>query len=121
MRPGAPGRSALDRRLRHRLLEPGLPQARALHQLKIDRSFIDGLPGDENDVAIVRARSSTSGALRLQVIAGASRRRRQRLFLQRAGCKPLPRASCLPRRWTRQVRAPSRSPRTARDMRLVNG
>ena len=57
-----------------------------LHQLKIDRSFIDGLPGDESDVAIVRAIVDIGRALRLQVIAEGVETEAQRLFLQRAGC-----------------------------------
>ena len=55
-------------------------------KLKIDRSFIDGLPGDESDVAIVRAIVDIGRALRLQVIAEGVETEAQRLFLQRAGC-----------------------------------
>jgi diguanylate cyclase (GGDEF)-like protein len=57
-----------------------------IHQLKIDRSFVDGLPGDESDVAIVRAIVDIGRALRLQVIAEGVESEPQRLFLQRAGC-----------------------------------
>jgi diguanylate cyclase (GGDEF)-like protein len=57
-----------------------------IHQLKIDRSFIDGTPDDESDVAIVRAIVDMGRALRLQVIAEGVETEPQRHFLQRAGC-----------------------------------
>jgi EAL domain-containing protein (putative c-di-GMP-specific phosphodiesterase class I) len=57
-----------------------------IHQLKIDHSFVDGLPGDESDVAIVRAIVDIGRALRLQVIAEGVETEAQRRFLQRAGC-----------------------------------
>ncbi len=55
-------------------------------QLKIDRSFIDGLPGDESDAAIARAIISMGRALRLQIIAEGVETEAQRRFLQAAGC-----------------------------------
>ncbi len=55
-------------------------------QLKIDRSFIGGLPGDESDAAIVQAIVSMAQALRLQVIAEGVETEAQRRFLQAAGC-----------------------------------
>ena len=55
-------------------------------QLKIDRSFIDGLPGDESDVAIVQAIISMGRALRLRIIAEGVETEAQRRFLQSAGC-----------------------------------
>ena len=69
-----------------------------LHQLKIDRSFIDGPPGDD-DVAIVRAIVDIGRALRLQVIA-------EGVETERSGCScsapgaTTTRPSRLPRRWT---------------------
>lgn len=55
-------------------------------QLKIDRSFIDGLPGDESDAAIARAIISMGRALRLRIIAEGVETEAQRRFLQAAGC-----------------------------------
>jgi diguanylate cyclase (GGDEF)-like protein len=55
-------------------------------RLKIDRSFIGGLPGDESDAAIVRAIIDMGRALHLQVIAEGVETEAQRQFLQRAGC-----------------------------------
>jgi diguanylate cyclase (GGDEF)-like protein len=55
-------------------------------QLKIDRSFVSGLPDDESDVAIVQAIIDMGRALHLQVIAEGVETEAQRQLLQRAGC-----------------------------------
>ncbi|MCO5123183.1 MAG: EAL domain-containing protein [Rhizobacter sp.] len=55
-------------------------------QLKIDRSFIDGLPGDESDAAIATAIISMGRALHLQIIAEGVETEAQRRFLRAAGC-----------------------------------
>ncbi|MEO8059904.1 MAG: GGDEF domain-containing phosphodiesterase, partial [Burkholderiales bacterium] len=55
-------------------------------RLKIDRSFISGLPKDESDAGIVRAIVSMGRALRLQIIAEGVETIAQRDFLQQAGC-----------------------------------
>ncbi|CAN5408098.1 hypothetical protein BH11PSE9_BH11PSE9_31880 [soil metagenome] len=55
-------------------------------RLKIDRSFISGLPGDESDAGIVQAIISMGRALRLQVVAEGVETEAQRAFLQAAGC-----------------------------------
>ena len=55
-------------------------------RLKIDRSFISGLPKDESDAGIVRAIISMGRALRLQIIAEGVETVAQRDFLQQAGC-----------------------------------
>lgn len=40
-----------------------------IHKLKIDKSFVDGLPHDSDDLAIVQAIIGISHALQLKVIA----------------------------------------------------
>ena len=69
--------------------------------LKIDRSFIRGLPGDVHDAAIVEAIVVMGHALELDVVAEGVETVEQREFLRRRGCdetqgylfsKPLPAA-----------------------------
>ena len=55
-------------------------------RLKIDRSFVSGLPAEESDVAIVQAMSHMGGALRLQTVAEGVETEAQREFLAAAGC-----------------------------------
>jgi diguanylate cyclase (GGDEF)-like protein/PAS domain S-box-containing protein len=55
-------------------------------RLKIDRSFISGLPNDESDAGIVRAIISMGRALRLEIIAEGVETVAQRDFLQDADC-----------------------------------
>jgi diguanylate cyclase (GGDEF)-like protein/PAS domain S-box-containing protein len=55
-------------------------------KLKIDRSFIKGLPGDESDAGIVRAILQMARALGKQVIAEGVETELQRQFLHQAGC-----------------------------------
>ena len=55
-------------------------------RLKIDRSFVSGLPADESDAAIVRAIIEMGRALRLQIVAEGVETEAQRQFLQAAGC-----------------------------------
>ena len=55
-------------------------------KLKIDRSFISGLPTDDSDAGIVRAILQMSRALGKKVIAEGVETEAQRQFLQDAGC-----------------------------------
>lgn len=57
-----------------------------IQRLKIDRSFIKGLPGDASDVGIVNAIVQMGRALRLHVIAEGVENDAQRAFLHQAGC-----------------------------------
>ncbi|HEY1092053.1 MAG TPA: EAL domain-containing protein [Burkholderiaceae bacterium] len=57
-----------------------------IQRLKIDRSFVRGLPGDAGDVGIINAIIQMGRALSLQVIAEGVEHPAQREFLARAGC-----------------------------------
>jgi diguanylate cyclase (GGDEF)-like protein/PAS domain S-box-containing protein len=56
-------------------------------RLKIDRSFVNGLPGDASDVGIVGAIINLGRALQLEVIAEGVETEAQRAFLRQAGCE----------------------------------
>jgi diguanylate cyclase (GGDEF)-like protein len=56
-------------------------------KLKIDRSFVSGLPGDDSDAGIVRAILQMARALGMQVIAEGVETEAQRQFLQDEGCQ----------------------------------
>jgi len=67
--------------------------------IKIDRSFIQGLPGDEEDATITQAVIAMARSLRLRTIAEGVETAEQLAFLERLGCdeiqgyyfsKPLP-------------------------------
>ncbi len=57
-----------------------------IDRLKIDRSFIQGLPGEDSDGAIVVAILQMAGALGKKVIAEGVENESQRRFLLDAGC-----------------------------------
>jgi diguanylate cyclase (GGDEF)-like protein len=57
-----------------------------IDKLKIDRSFVAGLPADESDAGIVRAILQMARALRMKVIAEGVETQAQRQFLYDAGC-----------------------------------
>jgi diguanylate cyclase (GGDEF)-like protein/PAS domain S-box-containing protein len=58
-----------------------------LMQIKIDRSFINGLPGDTQDAGIVTAILQLARALGIEAIAEGVERQDQHQFLQRVGCE----------------------------------
>jgi EAL domain-containing protein (putative c-di-GMP-specific phosphodiesterase class I) len=55
-------------------------------RLKIDRTFISGLPAEESDAAIVQAIIHMGRALRLEIVAEGVENDAQRRFLEHAGC-----------------------------------
>jgi diguanylate cyclase (GGDEF)-like protein/PAS domain S-box-containing protein len=57
-----------------------------IQRLKIDRSFVKGLPGDESDAGIVNAVVQMGRALHLSVIAEGVETAEQQEFLRRCGC-----------------------------------
>ncbi len=65
-------------------------------RLKIDRSFVQGLPGDSSDAGIVAAIVNLGRALRLEVIAEGVETEAQRLFLRQAGCDQFQGFLCAP-------------------------
>ncbi len=59
----------------------------AIHRLKIDRTFICGLPDDEGDSAIVKAVLGMGRALGFSVVAEGVETQEQRLALHTMGCE----------------------------------
>ena len=57
-----------------------------IRRLKIDRSFVRGLPGEESDEGIAQAIVNLARALKLEVIAEGVETAAQRDFLGAAGC-----------------------------------
>jgi diguanylate cyclase (GGDEF)-like protein/PAS domain S-box-containing protein len=57
-----------------------------IDKLKIDRSFVSGLPSDESDAGIVRAILQMARAMNMKVIAEGVETEAQRQFLLEAGC-----------------------------------
>jgi len=57
-----------------------------IDKLKVDRSFVQGLPDDESDVGIVRAILQMARALNMKVVAEGVETETQRQFLLGEGC-----------------------------------
>ena len=57
-----------------------------IERLKIDRSFVKGVPADDSDCAIVRAVVQLAQALEMKVIAEGVETEPQRAFLREIGC-----------------------------------
>jgi EAL domain-containing protein (putative c-di-GMP-specific phosphodiesterase class I) len=57
-----------------------------IHALKIDKSFIDGLPAGEHDVAITHVIIALAQSLNLEIVAKGVESAAQRDFLVAAGC-----------------------------------
>lgn len=57
-----------------------------IQKIKIDRSFIDGLPDDSDDVAITRAVIAMAEEMRLEVLAEGVETEQQKEFLIDEGC-----------------------------------
>jgi diguanylate cyclase (GGDEF)-like protein/PAS domain S-box-containing protein len=57
--------------------------------LKIDRSFVIGVPGDENDCAIARAIVTMGQQLRQEIVAEGVETVEQMVFLRNLGCDQL--------------------------------
>ena len=58
-----------------------------ISKLKIDKSFVDNLPDDLEDIAIAKAVIDLSAALNLKVIAEGVETKEQKNFLLENGCK----------------------------------
>jgi diguanylate cyclase (GGDEF)-like protein len=83
--------------------------------LKLDKSFVDGLPHDEDDIAIARAVIALAHSLKLIVVAEGVETEDQRTFLHENGCdvlqgylisRPLPAASFARLIWDRTHMGP---------------
>lgn len=57
-----------------------------LDRMKIDRSFVEGIPDDSDDVAIVQTTIVMARQLRLKVVAEGVETSAQRAFLKALGC-----------------------------------
>ena len=58
-----------------------------VHKLKIDQSFINGIPEDKDDMAIAKAIIALADSLGLELIAEGVENNAQKEFLLRSGCE----------------------------------
>jgi len=58
-----------------------------IHELKIDRSFVQDAPHSPSDAALVAAMLAVASLMKLQVVAEGVETEGQRQFLERMGCK----------------------------------
>jgi diguanylate cyclase (GGDEF)-like protein len=98
-----------------------------IDKLKIDRSFVKGLPGDDSDGAIVVAILQMAGALGMKVIAEGVETEGQRQFLLDSGCHEFqgflyaPALDSLSFEKRLQLARAQVEPADARRVRLVSG
>ncbi len=85
--------------------DPAAPFALPIDCLKIDKSFIDGLPDNASDLAIVRTILALGSSLHLEVVAEGVETKPQRELLAKLGVetiqgyyfsRPLPAAQVVP-------------------------
>lgn len=57
-----------------------------IHKLKIDKSFVDGLPDDEDDVAIAQTIIALAKSMEMKIIAEGVETVEQKVFLADNGC-----------------------------------
>ncbi|WP_404303140.1 EAL domain-containing protein [Alicycliphilus denitrificans] len=82
----------------------------AIHRLKIDRTFVSGLPDDEGDRAIVQAVVSMGRALGFSVVAEGVETQAQRLALHDMGCEYYQGYLCAPALPAAEFRARTAGP-----------
>ncbi|MCK4974554.1 MAG: EAL domain-containing protein, partial [Sulfurimonas sp.] len=58
-----------------------------IDKLKIDKSFVDGLPGDDEDVSITKAVIALAKSLKLNVLAEGVENKEQKEFLLENDCE----------------------------------
>ncbi|YCH24208.1 EAL domain-containing protein [Pseudomonas sp. D1-3] len=57
-----------------------------VHKLKLDQSFVAGLPEDQDDLAITRAVNALAHCAGMKVLAEGVERAKQRERLRQLGC-----------------------------------
>ncbi len=74
-------------RFRHRLFQPGIPaELHPIDLLKIDRTFVEGLPENADNAAIVTTIIALANSVNLSVVAKGVETAAQAAFLQQQGC-----------------------------------